>query len=73
MRYYIVDCELGTEKFQFMVKAKSKADARRHVTDKVTEASLAARDDLVAWVAAGRQIEQAQEAAAEFAEAGETA
>jgi len=73
MRYYVVDCELGSERLQFMVKAKSKADARRHVTDKVTEASLAAQDDLVAWVAAGRPIEQAQEAAAEVSEAGEAA
>lgn len=61
MRYYVVDCELGTEKMRFMVKAPSKAAARKHVTDKVTEASVALPDDLVDWVRDGRPVQIAQE------------
>jgi hypothetical protein len=60
MRYYIVDCELNVEKFRFMVKAGSKAAARKWVTDKVTEASIASQDDLVNWLRSGMSIEETE-------------
>jgi hypothetical protein len=70
MRYYIVDCELGIEKFRFMVKAQSKAAARKWVTDKVTEASVASQDDLVNWLRSGMSIEETEaEMTAEAAQA----
>jgi hypothetical protein len=61
MRYYVVDCELGVEKFRFMVRARSKAEARRHVTDKIAEATIASQDELVAWVAGGSPVETAND------------
>ena len=65
MRYYVVDCELGTEKMRYMVKAPSKAAARKFVTDKVTEASIADQDALVDWIRAGMPVSEATETAQE--------